>query len=138
MSPSRTRPSATGARSKRSVSTPSPWLPSCPSICGGSARPANSTQRRSAVSDRPSASAASPASSVSNRQRDQPERSHDDAPPREQAKTVALHVVEKRLHHDPSAHERYRKSESHDHGVVHAHLAAALVEIVGERAGHGG
>src|SRR6516165_7736123 len=132
MSPSRTRPSATSARSKRSVSTPSPWLPSCPPICGGSARLANSRPRRSAVSDQRSASAGSPASSVSNRQRDQPERSHDDAPPGEQAKTVALHVVEKRLHHDPSAHERHRKSESHDDGVVHAHLRAALVEVVGK------
>src|SRR5262245_49015993 len=31
---------------------PSPWRPSCPSICGGSARPASSRERWSAISDR--------------------------------------------------------------------------------------
>src|SRR5262249_26458963 len=86
------------------------------------------TDRRSSV--RPS--------SVSERQRDQPERSHDDAPPGEQAKAVALHVVEERFHHDPGAHERHGKSESHDDGVVHAHPPAALIKVVGEGPGHSG
>src|SRR5262249_49176722 len=117
MSLSPTRPGAKDARSKRLASTPSPWLPSSPPICGGSARPASSSQRRPVVRNRRQPRGQrlpiSPASSVSERQRDQPERSHDDAPPGEQAEAVALHVVEKRLHHDPSAHERHRKSESH-------------------------
>ena len=48
---------------------------------------------------------------VTERQRDQPERADDDAPPGEQREAVALHVAEERLHHDPGADERHREAD---------------------------
>ena len=71
------------------------------------------------------------------RQRDQPERADDDAPPGEQREAVALHVAEERLHHDPGADERHREADRDQDRIARAHLAVGLVEIVGEGAGHG-
>src|SRR5581483_4272435 len=74
----------------------------------------------------------SPHPSIPQRQRDEAERADDDAPPGEQRKAVALHVVEEGLHHDPGGDERHRKAERDQDAVVEAHLAAALVEVVDE------
>src|ERR1700686_2929782 len=71
--------------------------------------------------------------SISQRQRNEPHRSDDDAPPGEQAEAVMLDIAEKRLHDDPGGNERHRKTEGDDDHVARGHLPVALVEVVGER-----
>src|SRR5262249_42840206 len=110
----------TGSASRR---PPSRW--SCRPIWCASARPASSTCARSDAQ-----------TSIAQRQRDQADGADDDAPPGEQRETVALHVAEESLHHDPGGDERDREPDRDEDAVVQVHLSAALVEIVDEGPEH--
>src|SRR5262249_24959629 len=130
-----------GARSRRWASIQSRWRRSFRRTSGASAGAGSSVVR----CHRPEikgtgliylTSDIRHGTSVTQREPDQPERADDDAPPGEQPESVALHVVEKSLHHDPGADERHRKAERDDDRIPRRHLAVALVEVIGERAGH--
>src|SRR5450631_3662293 len=71
------------------------------------------------------------------RQRNQPERTDDHAPPRKQREAVTGHVTQERLHHDDRGDERHHETDRNDSDVTRRHVGAVLVEVVGERADHG-
>src|SRR6516165_11471070 len=99
------------ARLRSWASIQSRWRRSCPLISGASAGAGSSEVRcqRPKVRTDLVRSDLRHLTSVTQREPDQPERADDDAPPGEQPESVALHVVEKGLHHDPGADERHRK-----------------------------
>src|SRR5579864_2039864 len=73
----------------------------------------------------------------SHRERNQTQRSHDDAPPRKQPEAVAGEIAEETLHHDDGDDERNHETDRDNAQMIGGHFGAVLVEIVNERADHG-
>src|SRR5258707_14911660 len=71
------------------------------------------------------------------RQRDQTERADDDAPPGEQGEAVAGDVSQETFYHDGRPDERYPESDPDEALLIGRHVAAGLLEAVGEPPAHG-